>query len=50
MRIAFLTMGKDIGGAKQDVITLSQQIANKGHDVYVISASSLSITPGAEIT
>lgn len=37
MRIAFLTMGKDIGGAKQDVITLSQQIANKGHDVYVIS-------------
>ena len=38
MRIAFLTMGKDIGGAKQDVITLSQQIANKGHDVYVISA------------
>lgn len=38
MRIAFLTMGKDIGGAKQDVITLSQQIAKKGHDVYVVSA------------
>lgn len=38
MRVAFLTMGKDIGGAKQDVITLSQKIAEKGHDVYVISA------------
>ena len=38
MKIAFLTMGKDIGGAKQDVITLSQQIAEKGHDVYVLSA------------
>ncbi len=38
MKVAFLTMGKDIGGAKQDVITLSQQIADKGHEVYVISA------------
>lgn len=38
MKVAFLTMGKDIGGAKQDVITLSQQIADKGHDVYVLSA------------
>lgn len=38
MRVAFLTMGKDIGGAKQDVITLSQKIAAKGHDVFVISA------------
>ena len=38
MRVAFLTMGKDIGGAKQDVITLSQQIADMGHDVFVISA------------
>ena len=40
MKVAFLTMGKDIGGAKQDVITLSQQIADKGHTVYVLS------TPG----
>ena len=31
-------MGKDIGGAKQDIITLSKKIAEKGHDVYVISA------------
>lgn len=38
MRVAFLTMGKDIGGAKQDVITLSQKIAARGHDVFVISA------------
>lgn len=38
MKIAFLTMGKDIGGAKQDVITLSQQIAEKGHEVFVLSA------------
>lgn len=38
MRVAFLTMGKDIGGAKQDVITLSQKIAAKGHKVFVISA------------
>lgn len=38
MRVAFLTMGKDIGGAKQDVITLSQQIADMGHDVFVISS------------
>lgn len=38
MKVAFLTMGKDIGGAKQDVITLSQQIADMGHDVFVISA------------
>lgn len=38
MRIAFLTMGKDIGGAKNDVITLSQKLASKGHDVFVISA------------
>ncbi len=38
MKVAFLTMGKDIGGAKQDVITLSQQIADMGHEVYVISA------------
>ncbi len=38
MRVAFLTMGKDIGGAKQDVITLSQQIAEMGHEVFVISA------------
>ncbi|MEG1916898.1 MAG: glycosyltransferase family 4 protein [Muribaculaceae bacterium] len=41
MRIAFLTMGKDIGGAKQDVITLSQKIAEKGHDVFVISAQGV---------
>ena len=38
MKVAFLTMGKDIGGAKQDVITLSQQIAEMGHEVYVLSA------------
>lgn len=38
MRVAFLTMGKDIGGAKQDVITLSQQIADMGHEVFVLSA------------
>lgn len=38
MRVAFLTMGKDIGGAKQDVLTLSKKIADKGHEVYVISA------------
>lgn len=38
MKVAFLTMGKDIGGAKQDIITLSQQIAEKGHIVYVLSA------------
>lgn len=38
MRIAFLTMGKDIGGAAQDVITLSQGLANKGHEVFVISS------------
>lgn len=38
MRVAFLTMGRDIGGAKQDVITLSQQIAEMGHEVFVISA------------
>ena len=38
MRIAFLTMGKDIGGAKNDVITLSQKIADKGHEVFVISS------------
>lgn len=38
MRVAFLTMGKDIGGAKQDVITLSQKIAASGHDVFVVSA------------
>ncbi len=31
-------MGKDIGGAKQDVITLSQKIAANGHEVFVISA------------
>lgn len=38
MRIAFLTMGKDIGGAAQDVITLSQGLANEGYDVSVISS------------
>jgi glycosyltransferase involved in cell wall biosynthesis len=38
MRIAFLTMGKDIGGAAQDVITLSQGLAKTGHDVSVISS------------
>lgn len=38
MNVAFLTMGKDIGGAKQDIITLSQQIADKGHNVYVLAA------------
>lgn len=38
MRIAFLTMGRDIGGAKQDIITLSQKIAAKGHKVFVISS------------
>lgn len=38
MRIAFLTMGKDIGGAAQDVITLSQGLANSGHEVFVISS------------
>lgn len=38
MRVAFLTMGKDIGGAKQDVITLSRQIADMGHEVFVISS------------
>lgn len=40
MKVAFLTMGKDIGGAKNDVITLSRQIADMGHTVFVIS------TPG----
>ena len=38
MKVAFLTMGKDIGGAKQDIITLSQQIAQMGHEVFVISS------------
>lgn len=38
MRIAFLTMGKDIGGAAQDVITLSQGLAKNGHEVSVISS------------
>jgi len=38
MRIAFLTMGKDIGGAAQDVITLSQGLKRIGHEVYVISS------------
>ena len=38
MKVAFLTMGKDIGGAKQDVLTLSQKIAAHGHDVFVIAA------------
>jgi glycosyltransferase involved in cell wall biosynthesis len=38
MKVAFLTMGKDIGGAKNDVITLSRQIADMGHTVYVLSA------------
>ncbi len=38
MRIAFLTMGKDIGGAAQDVITLSQGLANHGHEVFVLAS------------
>ena len=38
MKVAFLTMGRDIGGAKQDVLTLSRQIAAKGHEVYVLAA------------
>jgi glycosyltransferase involved in cell wall biosynthesis len=38
MRIAFLTMGKDIGGAAQDVITLSIGLAEKGHEVFVLSS------------
>lgn len=41
MRIAFLTMGKDIGGAAQDVITLSQGLTNEGHDVSVISSTGV---------
>jgi L-malate glycosyltransferase len=38
MRIAFLTMGNDIGGAAQDVITLSQGLLKIGHTVFVISS------------
>ncbi|MBS1368970.1 MAG: glycosyltransferase family 4 protein [Lentisphaeria bacterium] len=37
MRVAFLTMGNDIGGAKNDVITLSQELLKRGHKVFVIS-------------
>ncbi len=40
MRIAFLTMGNDIGGTAQDIITLSQGLLKLGHQVFVIS------TPG----
>lgn len=38
MRIAFLTMGQDIGGAAQDIITLSQGLHKFDHEVYVISS------------
>jgi len=38
MRVAFLTMGNDIGGAKNDVITLSNELKKRGHDVFVFSA------------
>jgi glycosyltransferase involved in cell wall biosynthesis len=38
MRIAFITMGNDIGGAAQDVITLSQGLLKLGHKVFVISS------------
>jgi glycosyltransferase involved in cell wall biosynthesis len=38
MKIAFLTMGKDIGGAAQDIITLSQGLQKRGHAIYVISS------------
>lgn len=34
-------MGKDIGGAAQDVITISQGLANDGHDVSVISSTGV---------
>ncbi len=37
MNVAFLTMGKDIGGAAQDVITLTQGLVSRGHTVFVIS-------------
>lgn len=38
MKIAFLTMGNDIGGAAQDVITLSKGLAKNGHEVFVVSS------------
>ena len=38
MKVAFLTMGNDIGGAKNDVITLSTELSHMGHEVYVLSA------------
>ena len=38
MRVAFLTMGKDIGGAAQDIITLSQGLVKIGDRVFVISS------------
>jgi len=41
MRIAFLTMGNDIGGAAQDIITLSQGLLKIGHQVFVISSPGL---------
>lgn len=41
MQIAFLTMGKDIGGAAQDVITLSQGLHKRGHNVFVISSAGV---------
>jgi glycosyltransferase involved in cell wall biosynthesis len=37
MNVAFLTMGIDIGGAKQDVLTLSQELCRKGHNIFVLS-------------
>lgn len=37
MRVAFLTMGRDIGGAAQDILTLSRGLTSLGHQVYVIS-------------
>jgi glycosyltransferase involved in cell wall biosynthesis len=40
MRIAMLSMGKDIGGAAQDILTLSKKLSEIGHKVFVVS------TPG----
>lgn len=37
LNAAFLTMGKDIGGAKNDVITLSTALAQNGHRIFVLA-------------
>jgi glycosyltransferase involved in cell wall biosynthesis len=41
MTIAFITMGREIGGASQDILTLSKGLHALGHQVYVISEAGV---------